>query len=52
MLGAESYLAVARAWLAAGNSDRADEVLAPLVAAARAQGWGHVVAQATELTPG
>jgi DNA-binding SARP family transcriptional activator/tetratricopeptide (TPR) repeat protein len=52
MLGAESYLAVARAWLAAGNSDRADEVLAPLVAAARAQGWGHVIAQATELTPG
>ena len=52
MLGAESYLAVARAWLAAGNPDRANEVLAPLVAAARAQGWGHVVAQATELSPG
>jgi tetratricopeptide (TPR) repeat protein len=52
MLGAESYLAVARAWLAAGNADRAREVLAPLVAAARAQGWGQVLAQATELAPG
>jgi hypothetical protein len=52
MLGAESYLAVARAWLAAGRSDRANKVLAPLVAAARAQGWGRILAQATELSQG
>ncbi|MEP6761149.1 MAG: AAA family ATPase [Sporichthyaceae bacterium] len=49
MLGAESYLAVARAWLAAGDPARAREILTPLAAAARTQGWRHVLAQATEL---
>ena len=46
MLGAESYLAVARAWLAAGDPGRSAEVLAPLVAAARSMGWQPVLAQA------
>ena len=36
--GAESYLAVARAWLAAGDASRARAVLIPLAAAARAPG--------------
>jgi DNA-binding SARP family transcriptional activator/tetratricopeptide (TPR) repeat protein len=46
MLGAESYLAVARAWLAAGDPLRAEEVLAPLVTAARSLAWRPVLAQA------
>ena len=46
LLGAESYLAVARAWLAAGDASRSREVLAPLVAAARFQGWHPVLAEA------
>ena len=46
LLGAESYLAVARAWLAAGEPLRSREVLAPLVAASRLQGWRPVLAQA------
>ncbi|MDQ1643371.1 MAG: hypothetical protein QOJ90_2722 [Actinomycetota bacterium] len=46
MLGAESYLALARAWLAAGDPTRAREILAALAAAARAQGWRPVLAQA------
>ena len=46
MRGAESYLAVARAWLAAGDPSRSREVLVPLVAAARSQGWRPVLAQA------
>ncbi len=46
LFGSESYLAVARAWLAAGDPSRSREVLAPLVAAARAQGWRPVLAQA------
>jgi len=45
MLGSESYLAVARAWLAAGEPARSAEVLAPLVAAARSMGWRPVLAQ-------
>ncbi len=43
--GAESYLALARAWLAAGDAARARELLAPLAAAARSQGWSPVLAQ-------
>jgi tetratricopeptide (TPR) repeat protein len=46
MLGAESYLALARAWLAAGDATRAREILASLTGAARAQGWRPVLAQA------
>jgi DNA-binding SARP family transcriptional activator/tetratricopeptide (TPR) repeat protein len=46
MLGAESYLAVARAWLAAGDPGRSTEVLAPVLAAARSLGWRPVLAQA------
>ncbi len=40
MLGAESYLAVARAWLAAGDPDRAREVLAPAGARGPCPGVG------------
>jgi hypothetical protein len=46
LLGAESYLAVARAWLAAGDPARAAAVLGPLVEVARLQGWRPVLAQA------
>ena len=46
MLGAESYLAVARGWLSAGDPSRGADVLTPLVAAARSQGWRPVLAQA------
>ena len=44
--GAESYLAVARAWLAAGDASQARAVLTPLIAAARLQRWRPVLAQA------
>ncbi len=46
LLGADSYLAVSRAWLAAGDAHRSREVLDPLVAASRWQGWRPVLAQA------
>ena len=46
LLGAESYLALARAWSAAGDVSRARAILAPLVVAARGQGWRPVIAQA------
>ncbi len=39
LLGLDAYLCVARAWLAAGDPLRARAVLAPLLAAARAQHW-------------
>ena len=48
MLGSGSYLAVARAWLAAGDAGRAREVLEPVAAAARTQGWQPVLAQVSE----
>jgi hypothetical protein len=46
MVGADSYLSLARAWSAAGDPARAGEILDPLVTAARAQGWRPVLAQA------
>jgi tetratricopeptide (TPR) repeat protein len=39
LLGADAYLAVARAWVARGEPDRAAAVLAPLRTAARRAGW-------------
>jgi len=46
MVGADSYLSLARAWSASGDPARAGEILDPLVTAARAQGWRPVLAQA------
>ena len=39
LLGLDAYLCVARAWLTAGDPQRARAVLAPLLAAARAERW-------------
>ena len=39
LLGSDSYLAVARAWLARNDADRARRVLAPLIAAAARVPW-------------
>jgi DNA-binding SARP family transcriptional activator/tetratricopeptide (TPR) repeat protein len=39
VLGHEVYLSVARAWLAAGQPERAREVLAPLLAAVEREPW-------------
>ncbi len=49
LLGAECYLAVGRAWLAAGSPDRAATVVAPLIAAAERNGWTWVYEAATGL---
>jgi hypothetical protein len=46
LLGADAYLAVARAWRRAGSAERADEVLAGFRAAAAAAGWPALVAAA------
>jgi hypothetical protein len=46
LLGADVYLALARAWRRAGCPDRADEVLAGFRAAAAAAGWDALVAAA------
>lgn len=46
LLGADVYLSVARAWRRAGRPERADEVLGGFRAAARAAGWGGLVALA------
>jgi tetratricopeptide (TPR) repeat protein len=47
LLGADAYLAVARAWLAAGEPDRAQAVLDRLLPAA--SGWPVLVALAAEV---
>jgi hypothetical protein len=41
--GADTYLSLGRAWLAAGRPDRAAGVLHQLVAAAETTGWGAMV---------
>jgi DNA-binding SARP family transcriptional activator/tetratricopeptide (TPR) repeat protein len=46
LLGADTYLCVARSWLARGEPDRAREVLAPLLRAARRCGWVPLLEQA------
>ncbi len=43
LLGADTYLSLARAWLGQGDRDRAAQVLAPLVDAATAHGWPALV---------
>ena len=50
MLGYESYLAIARAWLARDEPDQARAVLAPLLAVARQVPWipAHAAALAVE----
>lgn len=47
LLGADAYLSLARAWLAHGNRHRAEDVLAPFIDAAAANGWPAFVRQAT-----
>ena len=42
VLGADAYVSVARAWIARDRPARARRTLAPLLAAARAHGWGHL----------
>jgi DNA-binding SARP family transcriptional activator len=49
LLGADVYLAVARAWLAAGAPDRAQAVLDRFLPAADAAGWPTLVALGTEV---
>jgi DNA-binding SARP family transcriptional activator/tetratricopeptide (TPR) repeat protein len=46
LLGADTYLCVARSWLARGEPDRARHVLAPLLRAARRCGWVPLLEQA------
>jgi len=46
LLGADTYLCVARSWLARGEPDRARHVLAPLLLAARRCGWVPLLEQA------
>ncbi len=46
ILGADTYLAVAEAWIAHGHPERARAVLAPLLAAAGTLGWLPVLAAA------
>ncbi|MEV4413136.1 AAA family ATPase [Catellatospora sp. NPDC049609] len=46
MIGADVHLSIARAWLAAGDPDRARAVLAPLLAATAQPGWAAVRAEA------
>jgi DNA-binding SARP family transcriptional activator/tetratricopeptide (TPR) repeat protein len=43
MVGAEAYLALARAWVAAGEPARAADVLGQVADAARTQGWESVL---------
>ncbi|WP_345411319.1 ATP-binding protein [Actinomycetospora chlora] len=45
VLGADVYTAVADAWRRHGRADRAQEVLDPLLVAAQAHGWEHLVAR-------
>lgn len=49
LYGADSYVAVARAWLARGEPGQAVEILAPLVAAADRTGWTAPIADARAL---
>jgi DNA-binding SARP family transcriptional activator len=49
MLGADVYLCLARAWYRVGHPHRADQVLAPLLAAARRIPWRPVVAEVERL---
>jgi DNA-binding SARP family transcriptional activator/tetratricopeptide (TPR) repeat protein len=49
VLGYEAYLAIARAWLAARQPERARSVLAPLLAAVERESW--VTALAAALVP-
>jgi hypothetical protein len=46
VLGYEVYLSVARAWLAAGQPERARAVLAPLLAAVEREPWVAALAAA------
>ena len=47
--GVDAYLALARAWLALGEPDRAGQVVAPMLAAAERIGWVPGVAEARRL---
>lgn len=46
MIGADVHLSIARAWQAAGDADRAQAALAPLLAATAQPGWAAVRAEA------
>ena len=50
LLGADAYLSTARAWVADGRPERAAELLAPFVAAARRNGWAALVTLADAVT--
>lgn len=50
LLGAEAYLAVARAWLRLGEADRAAAAIAPLRVAAKRIGWTWVSDAVNALT--
>lgn len=49
LLGSDVYLCLARAWYRAGDPERAEQVLAPLLAAARRIPWVPVVAEVERL---
>jgi hypothetical protein len=49
VLGADVYLCLARAWYRVGHPHRAEQVLAPLLAAARRIPWRPVVAEVERL---
>jgi len=48
LYGAEAYVAVARAWLARGETGRAREILAPLLVASERTGWVAPLAAARQ----
>ena len=48
--GADAQLSLARSWLRDGHTERATEILAPLLAGASRYGWPAVVRQANELS--
>jgi tetratricopeptide (TPR) repeat protein len=49
LYGADAYVSLARAWLARGDDGRANEILAPLLAAGRRTGWTAPLAGARRL---
>ncbi|MEJ2860162.1 ATP-binding protein [Actinomycetospora flava] len=51
LLGADTYVSVARGWLARGREARARVTLAPLLAAARAHGWRHLADRVSRVVP-